>query len=256
MDIWQAVALGIVEGVTEFLPVSSTGHLILADTLLGIPHTEFSKSFNIAIQLGAIASVVWLYWRKLFVEREVMKKIAAAFLPTAVVGALLYQFIKGVLLESEAVVVWALFLGGIFLILFELMHKEKGGEEDVSRISYAQALFVGAVQALSVVPGVSRAAATILGGLLVGLKRKTIVEFSFLLAVPTMLAATALDLSQSAGEFAAGDFSALAVGFAVSFAVAAGSITFLLRFIQTHTFIAFGAYRIFISGIFWFFVLS
>src|SRR3989344_556569 len=187
MDIAQAVFLGFIEGVTEFLPISSTGHLILATEVLGISHTEFQKSFEIIIQLGAILAVVVLYWRSLL-QVEIIKKIAVAFLPTVAVGFLLYSFIKTYLIGNPVVVVWALLIGGIALIVFELLHREREGTTgDIRSMSYKQAAFVGLAQAVAVVPGVSRSAATILGGLLLGMKRVAIVEFSFLLAVPTML---------------------------------------------------------------------
>ncbi len=254
MNFLHALVLGVVEGVTEFLPISSTGHLILASNFLGLPPTEFLKSFEIAIQLGAILSVVVLYWRELLVRWEVMKRIAVAFIPTAAIGFLLYPIIKAFLLESTGVVVGALAVGGIAIILFERWHKESSslvsGHSSLDEISYLQAALIGVFQAVAVVPGVSRAAATIVGGLLVGLKRKTIVEFSFLLAVPTMLAATALDLYKSAGSFASADFGVLIVGFVVSFIVALLAVKWLLRFIQSHTFTAFGWYRVLLAAAF------
>ena len=260
MGIFHAVILGIVEGVTEFLPISSTGHLILASNLLRIPTTEFLKSFEITIQLGAILAVVVLYWKDLFVRWDVMKRIAVAFVPTALVGLILYPVIKKVLLGSTGVVIWSLLLGGIALILFERFQKKYPPDErsvvgDIEKISYSQALFIGACQSVAVIPGVSRAAATIVGGLLINLKRKTIVEFSFLLAVPTMLAATALDLSKSASSFASADFGVLVIGFVVSFVVALFVVRWFIRFVQSHTFTAFGWYRIAVAALFLLFVL-
>jgi undecaprenyl-diphosphatase len=252
MNIFNAVIFGIVEGITEFLPVSSTGHLILTARILKLASTEFMKSFEIAIQLGAICSVVVLYWRRLLLDWAVIKRILAAFLPTAVIGAILYKFIKQYLLGNSVVVIWSLFLGGVFLIIFELAHREKNGAggDNLSDISYKQAFLVGIFQALAVVPGVSRSAATIIGGLILGLKRRTIVEFSFLLAVPTMFAATALDLVKSSAVFNAGQITFLAVGFLISFLVALLSIRFLLHFIKTHTFIPFGIYRMIVALLF------
>jgi undecaprenyl-diphosphatase len=252
MNAIQAVIFGIVEGITEFLPISSTGHLMLTARYLGIAQTEFVKSFEIAIQSGAILAVVALYWKTLLGSFNIWKKLLAAFLPTAVIGALLYKIIKHFLLDSSAVVLWALFLGGIALIIFECFHREKENAAGaLSEISYPQALLIGLFQSLAIVPGVSRAAATIVGGLLLGIKRKTIVEFSFLLAIPTMAAAMALDLLKSAYAFSSGQFSVLAIGFAVSFAVALVAIRFLLVFIKRHTFIPFGIYRILIAVVFW-----
>jgi undecaprenyl-diphosphatase len=245
MDLTTAAILGIVEGISEFLPISSTGHLILTSHLLGLKHTDFLKSFEIAIQVGAILSVVALYWRDLLVNPAVMKRVAIAFLPTGLIGFILYKIIKSYLMGSPSVVLWSLAIGGLFLIVFEYRHREK--EDAVARtedISYKQALIIGLFQALAVIPGVSRSASTIVGGLVLGLQRKTIVEFSFLLAVPTMAAATGYDLLKSAAHFSFDQLQFLAVGFVMSFIVALLSIKFLLRFIQTHTFIPFGIYRI------------
>ncbi|MDD5196951.1 MAG: undecaprenyl-diphosphatase UppP [Candidatus Omnitrophica bacterium] len=252
MDLTQAIFLGIIEGITEFLPISSTGHLMLASRSMGISQTEFVKSFEIAIQSGAILAVVILYWKELSKNLDIWKKIFTAFFPTMVIGALLYKVIKTFFLSSDSVVLWALFLGGIALILFEILHGEKQGSSDeLTSISYPQALIIGLFQSIAVIPGVSRAAATIVGGLAVGLKRKTIVEFSFLLAIPTLCAATALDLAKSAGSFKTGQFLVLGAGFIVSLLVALLAIKFLLVFIKKHTFIPFGIYRILIAAVFW-----
>ncbi len=245
MDLMTAAILGIVEGISEFLPISSTGHLILTSHLLGLKHTDFLKSFEIAIQVGAIASVVVLYWRSLLIDFNIMKKVVVAFIPTGIMGLTLYKMIKQFLLGSSTIVLWSLFLGGVFLIVFEMWHREKeDAVADVSDISFRQALIIGCFQSIAMIPGVSRSAATIVGGLLLGLKRKVIVEFSFLLAVPTMLAATAYDLLKNGSQFSLDQAQFLAVGLITSFVVALLSIKFLLRYIQTHTFIAFGVYRI------------
>ncbi len=252
MTIIQAIILGIVEGITEFLPVSSTGHLILTGKLLGIVDSDFLKSFDIVIQLGAILAVVVLYWRRFALNHETWKKVLVAFVPTAILGFLLYKVLKEYLLSNAALVVWSLFLGGVALIAFELWHKRRllQGERD-SGITIKKSFALGVVQALAIIPGVSRSGATIVGGLLMGISREKIVEFSFLLAVPTMAAATAYDLYKSAGNFAVGEFHVLAIGFIVSFVVALASIKWLLYFVKNHTFIAFGVYRIIIALIFW-----
>ncbi len=252
MDVVHAVIFGIVEGITEFLPISSTGHLMLTARYLGIAQTEFVKSFEIAIQSGAILAVAVLYWKTLLKGWDIWRKILAAFLPTAVIGALLYKVIKRFLLDGNTVVLWALFLGGIVIVLFECFHREKENAiAAVPEISYSQALLIGLCQSIAIIPGVSRSAATIVGGLILGLKRKTIVEFSFLLAIPTMCAAMALDLVKSAHAFSPDQFLVLAVGLVVSFAVALMAIRFLLVFIKSHTFIPFGIYRILLSVAFW-----
>jgi undecaprenyl-diphosphatase len=246
MDIFHAIVLGVVEGVTEFLPVSSTGHLILASQLLHVPETEFLKTFEIAIQLGAILSVVALYWRKLL-QFEVMKRVAVAFLPAAVIGLVLYKAVKA-LLGSETTVLWALLLGGVFLIAFEYWHTEKDdAHEEIETLPYKTALLIGLFQSLAMVPGVSRSGATIVGGLLLGLKRTTIAEFSFLLAVPTMAAATGLDLIKNFESFSSDQFGVLAAGFVMAFVVALGAIKFLLRYVKTRTFAPFGVYRILLA---------
>lgn len=269
--------MGIVEGVTEFLPVSSTGHLILAGDLLKIPASAFSKSFDIIIQLGAIASVVVLYWHKLW-NVTTIKKLVVGFIPTGIIGLLLYKFVKTYFLGNTALVLWSLFIGGVVLILLELWQNRKSNKGNIKGgdalgrfgqrmqdgaqmdrdsgldgaygISYGQAALIGVFQAIAVIPGVSRSAATIFGGLLLGLKRSTIVEFSFLLAVPTMLAASGLDLVKNYSYFSSDQFGALVVGFVTSFIVALISIKFLLSYIKRNNFIPFGIYRIFIAIIF------
>ncbi len=252
MNVLHALIFGVVEGITEFLPISSTGHLMLTARYLGIAQTEFVKSFEIAIQSGAILAVAVLYWKILIKRLDIWKKIITAFLPTAVIGAVMYKIIKRFLLNSTGVVLWSLFLGGIALIIFEYFHrKHEETVGELSFISYPQALLIGLFQSIAVIPGVSRAAATIVGGLLLGLKRRTIVEFSFLLAIPTMLAAMGFDLIKSAHTFNHAQFSLLSIGFIVSFAVALLAIRFLLVFIKKHTFVPFGIYRMLIAFLFW-----
>ncbi len=255
MDLFNAVVLGIVEGVSEFLPISSTGHLILVSHLIGLDQTEFLKSFEISIQVGAILSVVVLYWRMLLVNVEVIKRVIVAFIPTGVLGFLLYKLIKKFLLGSSNVVLWSLLVGGALLIIFELLHKEdRESVGEVSDISYRNAFLIGIFQSIAMIPGISRSASTIVGGLLLGLKRKTIVEFSFLLAVPTMLAATVYDLLKSGSQFSLDQVNLMAAGFISSFVVAIISIKFLIHFIKTHTFIPFGVYRI-VLVLLWFSLL-
>lgn len=255
MEILHSIILGIVEGITEFLPISSTGHLILATKLLDIDQTTFVKSFEIIIQLGAILAVVLTYWKS-FLNIENLKKIIVGFIPTAIIGLALYKIVKTYLIGNQTVVLWALLLGGIALIVFEYWHKEKeDDEEGIEHISYKQSLLVGLFQSFAIIPGVSRSAATVVGGLLVGLKRKTIVEFSFLLAVPTMLAATGLDLLKNANSFSIDQFWVLSVGFLTSFVVAVFSIKLLLGFVKNHNFVPFGVYRIVLAIVFWIFVV-
>ena len=251
MTFFDSILLGIVEGATEFLPISSTGHLILAGSVLGLEQTVFLKSFEIAIQLGAIGAVVALFWRA-FLDIELLKRLAAAFIPTGVLGFLLYPLVKEYLIGNVSVVLWALALGGAALILFERWHNESQEEtgQSVRDITYQQSVFIGLFQAISIIPGVSRAGATIVGGLLLGLRRVAIVEFSFLLAVPTLLAATGYDMYKNASDFVTGQFLLLATGFITSFVVAVFAIRWLLRFVQTHSFTPFGVYRIILALVF------
>lgn len=250
MNFLHVIILSVVEGITEFLPISSTGHLILTSSLLKIPQSEFLKSFEIAIQLGAIFSVVVLYWRTVVFDIKMAKKIIAAFIPTAFIGLVFYKFIKSFLLGSGTVVVWSLLAGGIFIIIFELWRKKNNIEEPNAEITYKKAFLIGLAQSLAIVPGVSRAAATIIGGLMLGIGRKQIVEFSFLLAVPTMAAAAGLDLLKTAGEFTHDQVVFLITGFIVSFIVAILAIKFLLLFIKNNNFIIFGVYRIILALLF------
>ncbi|MFA6354622.1 MAG: undecaprenyl-diphosphate phosphatase [Candidatus Paceibacterota bacterium] len=252
---FYALILGAVEGITEFLPISSTGHLILTSKLLGLTPTDFLKSFEIVIQFGAILAVVVLYFKTLTTSLETWKRIVVAFIPTGIIGLALYKVVKN-LLGSNAVVLWSLAIGGLLIIIFEFLHKEKPDADDnLEKISYKKSFIIGLFQSIAIIPGVSRAAATIIGGLLLGLRRKTIVEFSFLLAVPTMAAATGLDLVKNANSFSSSQFSILAVGFVASFIVAILSVKLLLRFIQKHNFTSFGVYRILIAIAFWLLVL-
>jgi undecaprenyl-diphosphatase len=229
---------------------------MLASHLLHLKQTDFHKSFEIAIQLGAILSVVVLYWRTLLVNFEILKRVITAFIPTALLGLIFYKIIKRVLLGSNTVVLCSLLIGGIFLVLFELWHREKeSASEELSDISYSKSFMIGLCQAVAMIPGVSRSAATIIGGLILGIKRKTIVEFSFLLSVPTMVAATGFDLIKSGSHFSLEEFNLLLMGFITSFIVALLSIKWLIHFIKNHTFISFGIYRILISLLFWFLIL-
>jgi undecaprenyl-diphosphatase len=244
--------LGIIEGITEFLPISSTGHLILTGQLLRIPQTDFLKSFEIIIQLGAIFAVVTLYGKKLLLKGDIVKRVLVAFVPTGVIGLLFYSLLKRYLLGNANITLIMLFLGGIALIAFELKYKEPEAAIDtIQHISYKQACIIGLFQSLALIPGVSRAAATIMGGLLLNIKRETIVMFSFLLAIPTLGAATGLDLLKNANSFSEQDIGLLAIGFITSFLVALAAIKFFLAFIKTHTFIPFGVYRILVALVFW-----
>ena len=250
MELWHAILLGIIEGITEFLPISSTGHLLLVSQIANIPEADFTKSFEIIIQLGAILAVLVLYPKRLLLEKPVFMRVIAAFIPTGILGLLFYKAIKHYLLGNVLVVVGSLFLGGIVIILFERFYK-KSHEKKIEDLTYKEAAVIGLVQCLSFIPGVSRSAATIFGGMWSGLSRSAAVEFSFLLAVPTMAAATGLDLLKNYKMiFASGNASLLLVGFVVAFLVALVSIKFLLRFVSKNNFTVFGVYRIIIAVVF------
>lgn len=248
MDILQSIVLGIVEGITEFLPISSTGHLILASKLLAIPQTDFVKTFEIAIQSGAILSVISLYWKDLMKNGDTLKKVLVAFIPTGIIGFILYKTIKQYLLGNSSVVLWSLALGGIALIGLELyLKRRKITEKNITKVTYKDAVIIGIIQSISVIPGVSRSAATIFGGMAMGMDRKTAVEFSFLLAVPTMLAATGFDLVKTSFNFSASEWSVLAAGLITSYIVAIIAIKWLLSYVRRYSFIPFGIYRIVIA---------
>jgi len=201
MTLFHSILLSIIEGVTEFLPISSTGHMILAVRAIRIPETEFLKSFEIIIQLGSILAIVFLYAKRIVTDKTSWLKIFVAFLPSGIVGFILYKIIKQYLLGNPLVVVISLFVGGIVLILIEGYLKPKGKEVKISELTIPQAILIGLFQTISIIPGVSRSGATIIGGMLTGLSRKEAVEFSFLLAIPTMAVATGYDLIKSSPNF-------------------------------------------------------
>lgn len=249
----HVLILSLTEGLTEFLPISSTGHLILVSKLLGLTETNFLKTFEIVIQLGAILAIVVLYFKKFLSSWHLIKKLLVAFIPTAIVGFTLYPLIKNVLLGSSAITLNALFWGGIVIILVEYFLKKKtiNHKEYSTEPTYRQALVIGLFQSLSIIPGVSRAAATIMGGLLTGLSRESATEFSFLLAVPTMFAATALDIYKSRDMITQGGVLSLFVGTVLAFIFAMLAVKFLVNYVKKHDFTAFGVYRIILAILFW-----
>ena len=247
---FQALILGIVEGVTEFLPVSSTAHLDLARHVMKLEATDYMKSFEVIIQLGAILSVVVLYWKKLW-NWELIAKVAVAFIPTGILGLTLYKVIKGYLFGNMTVILSALIIGGVLLILFERYHDKADTEVDFAEITWKRAVLIGLFQSVAMIPGVSRSAATIVGGSMIGVSKRTIVEFSFILAIPTMAAATLLDLLKNY-ESLSTNFPALAIGFVVSFITAIVAIKSFLAFVKKKAFSAFGWYRIVLAVVFFF----
>jgi undecaprenyl-diphosphatase len=255
VNLLDATLLSAVEGITEFLPISSTGHLILTSNILSIKQTDFVKSFEIFIQLGAVSSVIFLYARDILSKSHLWKATLTAFLPTAVIGLVMYKIIKDFLIGNSAVTLTALFVGGLGLIAAELwLSKKKTSTQEVSEIGLKIAFGIGLIQSVSVIPGVSRSAASIIGGMILGVNRKTATEFSFILAIPTMLAATSLDLFKSGLSFTNQELLILALGFAGSFLVALLSVKFLLGYVRNHSFIPFGIYRIALAIIYFLFV--
>jgi len=256
MNLLQSLILSIVEGISEFLPISSTGHMILAADILKIAQTNFVKDFEIIIQLGAILAIVVLYWNSLFKSVEVWKRIIIAFIPTGIIGLIFFKIVKNYLLGNLYVTLISLFIGGVVLIILELIYKEKEHHlEDVSKLSFPKAFAIGLFQSIAIIPGVSRSAATIIGAMFLGTKRKAAAEFSFILAVPTMLAATGLDLVKTKFAYSPGEWLMLAVGFFGAFIVALISVKLFLKYVQRNNFILFGAYRIVASILFYLIVI-
>jgi len=251
-----AIILGIVEGVTEFLPVSSTGHLILATELLGFDAEKWA-AFNVIIQLGAILAIVVLYWRTFWAVLEgilrknpmswrFIRNVLIGFLPSAIIGVILISKIE-VLLGNAEIVAWALIAGGIAILLIEKFVKP-GEIVGVAEMPLKTVLGVGLIQCLAMIPGVSRSGATILGGLSLGVERRTAAEFSFFLAIPTMLGATTLELAKHHDTLLSGasgvGFGTVAVGFIVSFVVAIVVVKGFIHYISRHGFAPFAWYRI------------
>ena len=255
--IWIAIVLGIVEGLTEFLPISSTGHLIVAGHALGFTGPA-AETFEIVIQLGAILAVVWEYRRHLAqvvsgvlraspdpLSFALARNLLLAFLPAAAAGFLLHGVIRDHLF-GPITVAWALIAGGIAMLAIEAMQPEDetGKVGSIMQITWGKALSVGGAQVLSLFPGVSRAGATIIGGMLSGLDRRTATEFSFYLAIPTMLAATGYDLLKSWESLSAEMLLPFAVGFVMAFVAALVAVRSFIRFVSHHDFRPFAWYRI------------
>lgn len=244
MTIIQAIIIAIVEGLTEFLPVSSTGHMILTSSILGVENNAFLKTFEISIQLGAILAIVIMYIKRFFKSFEIYIKLIAAFIPTALVGFLAYGFIKEYLFNPMIVAV-TLIVGGIILILINRkMVSQVSKYKEVEDVSVKNAFFIGLIQCISMIPGVSRAAATIVGGTFNGFNKKQAMEFSFLLAVPTMAAATGYDLLKTSVQFSHNDIVLLIVGLVTAFIVAWIAVKAFISFVEKHGFAFFGWYRI------------
>lgn len=248
MSIFESIILAIIEGVTEFLPVSSTGHIIIGSSLMGIANDPFTKMFTVAIQLGAILSVVVLYWKRFFQSFDFYFKILVGFIPAVVFGLLLKDTIDE-LLERVDVVGYTLLAGGIFFLFVDRIFNTEGLEDQ--EVTYPKAFKIGLFQVIAMVPGVSRSAATIIGGLSQKLNKRTAAEFSFFLAVPTMFGATVLSMFKfyhDGGSFGKSEITLLLIGNIVAFLVAMAAIKSFITFLTRHGFRLFGYYRILVGS--------
>ena len=248
MSVWHAIILAIIEGITEFLPISSTGHMIIGSSFMGIASSEYVKMFTVAIQFGAILSVLVLYWKRFMQSVDFYIKLFIAFLPAAFFGLLLDDYIDA-LLDNPWVVAINLILGGIFLVFVDRIFAENEELQVDQSISKRKALFIGFFQVIAMIPGVSRSAATIVGGLTQKLNRKNAAEFSFFLAVPTMLAATGYKMLKYQLDvgFSMGDVKMLLLGNVLAFVVALLAIKGFIGFLTKYGFKFFGYYRIIVG---------
>lgn len=250
MSYFEAFIIAIIEGLTEFLPISSTGHMILASSLLKINDHQFAETFEIVIQLGAILAVLFLYIKRFFVGINIYMKLFVAFLPTGIIGFLAYKTIKQYLFNPFTVSI-SLIIGGVILIILDKWSSEKESRyKEIEDISYADAFKIGLVQCLSMVPGVSRAAATIFGGVFSGFNRQQAAEFSFLLAIPTMFAASGYDLLKEKDNIHKDDLTLLLFGGIIAFIVAVIAVKAFVSFLTKHGFKSFGYYRIILGVLF------
>lgn len=247
--MFDAFILGVVEGLTEFLPVSSTGHMILTMEFMHIKMDEFYKAFLIIIQLGSILAVVVVFWRRFFTSLKLYYKLFVAFLPAGVVGFLAYKLLRT--LFNGYVVGFMLILGGLVFLIIEKKYKGKA-HKSMDELSYKDAFLIGLGQALAIIPGTSRSGACIVAGLLCGLERKGAAEFSFLLAVPTMLAATLYSIYKQPEVLQAAHFEPILLGFCTAFLVALVVIKVFLRLITKLSFVPFGIYRILLGILFYY----
>ena len=238
----QAFLLGVIEGITEFLPISSTFHLIWASRALKLPSSDFQKLFEVVIQSGAILAVISLYAKSVWRDSQLLKKTLVAFLPTAVVGFVLYALIKNIFFENAVLQLAVFLMVGLLFILFE---RGPAGSRLTRTLSYPEAILVGLAQSLAIVPGVSRAGAVILTLLYLGVRRDEAARFSFLLAVPTILTASLFDLVKSRSlAISSEELTALLLGFLAAFVTALLVIKWLVRYLQNHTLAVFGWYRL------------
>ncbi len=245
MTLFHSLILGIVEGLTEFLPISSTGHMVLASHFLKMPEGATLATFEVVSQVGAIGAVVVLYFKKLF-EIKMIQKLVIAFIPTGIIGVLIYPYLKA-WLQNPLLVAYTMTLGGICILIVEHIYEKRitrGETVEIHSISYRQALLLGVYQALAIVPGVSRSGAMIIGGLTMRISRKLLTEFTFLLAVPTMIIATVYTIYKKHSELAVESITPLIFGTTISFIIALIVIQYFLTYIRSHSFKIFGWYRI------------
>lgn len=247
MNIFQALILGILEGASEYLPVSSTFHLIWASKLLGIAQTDFQKAFEVIIQAGSILAILFLYFHVLRKNRDLLVKLFSSFVPTAIIGLILYKLIKNFFFENTMLQL-TVFIGvGVVFILFEQFHKHKI-DRTIDTISLSEAVLIGLVQAIAVIPGVSRAGAVMLILMFLGVRRDQAAQYSFLLAVPTLLAASALDIVKTYPLLIASqNLLLLTTGFIAAFVSALLTVKWFLRYLQNHTLSSFGWYRLILA---------
>ena len=243
MTTFQAIILAIVEGITEFLPISSTGHMIITEAILGMKIDEFTKAFTVSIQFGAILSVIVLYWKRFFQSLDLYYKLFVAFLPALFLGFFLNKYID-MLLGSVTVVAITMLLGGIVLLFVDKWFNKPARNQE---ITYMKALKIGLFQCISMIPGVSRSAATIVGGMSQKLTRTTAAEFSFFLAIPTMFAATVYKLYENYQIITPDKIFILVIANVVAFVVAMLAIKFFISYLTKHGFKVFGYYRIIVS---------
>ena len=244
MGIFDSILLGIIEGFTEFLPISSTGHLIIASEFLNIDQNNVTKAYEVIIQFAAILAVVLNYNDKFSIKKiELWKKLTLSFIPIGAVGFVFSSQIKA-MFDIKIVAVMFIIGGIVFLIVERFYNETEEHIDDVEKVSYKQAFYIGLAQIFALIPGTSRAGSTIIGAMLVKLNRKAAAEFSFLLAFPVMCATTGYDLLKHYKDFTDANFLILAIGFVTAFIVAYITIKLFLKFLEKFTFVAFGIYRI------------
>ena len=251
MNIFNAVILGLVEGITEFLPVSSTAHLIFTSQILRIQQTDFQKFFEVFIQSGAILAVVFLYIQYVIKNKEIVKKALVSFLPTAAIGYLLYAIIKKVFFETNGLIIGSLIVVGLIFFIIEFLIKKKHLKltKDLGKVNYFQAFLIGLAQSLAVIPGVSRSGIVMVAMMAMGYKRDESAQYSFLLAVPTILMASLYDFYKMRQTlvFTTNNFLFLGIGFIVSFITAYVTMKWLIAYLKKNSLVIFGIYRLLLA---------